>query len=233
MQMKTWLARHEAIDIFSEYLRWSIPGYDTKTDPLDEGPTPDDNNPDDDEQPEASTTGRSDEVSCSVAVRPPFPKTSIDTIIDKFHATDFLPCLYTFLQQRNILLSNFDSVNPTSVNIPVYKHLNLLLPNLLEVSTEGQPTRDVVCACAATPAQGLKKGTAETFDTVFARKNPLGGEKLKWWSSKGTFHPLSNSRMLNLLQDLCIAQVQVIFDLPSEYGTFPEPLAYVKWFKPL
>jgi len=25
--------------------------------------------------------------------------------------------------------------------------------------------------------------------------------------------------------------VRVIFNLPPEYGTFPEPLAYVKWFK--
>ena len=90
VQMKTWLVRHEAIDIFSEYLQWSIPGYDTETDPLDEGLTLDDNSPSDDEQPESSTTGQSDKVSHSVAVRPPFPKTSINTIIDKFHATDFL-----------------------------------------------------------------------------------------------------------------------------------------------
>jgi hypothetical protein len=37
------------------------------------------------------------------------------------------------------------------------------------------------------PERGLKKGVLEIFDTVFARKDPLMGDKLKWWSSKGTF----------------------------------------------
>jgi len=234
VQMKTWLARREAIDIFSEYLRWSIPGYDTEADPLNEGPTLDgDENPGDDEPSEAPITSRSDEVSYSVAVRPPFPKTSVDTIVSKFRAPDFLHCLYAFLRQRDVLLANFDSINPTTVNVPVYKRLNLLIPNIPEVSTEGRPTRDVVRACAATPGQGLKKGVPGVFDTVFARKDPLTGDKLKWWSSRGTFHSSSNAQLLNRLRDLCVAQVRVIFDLPPEYGTFPEPLAYVEWFKPL
>ena len=190
-QMKTWLARREAIDIFSEYLRWSIPGYDTETDPLDEGPVT--NNPDNDEPPEPSITSRSDEVSYSVAVRPPFPKTSVNAIISKFHAPDFFHCLYAFLQQCGILLSNFDSIDPATVHIPVYKRLILLIPNLPEVSTEGHPTRDVVRACAATPDRGLKKGAPAVFDTVFARKEPLAGDKLKWWSSKGISYPPSDA----------------------------------------
>ena len=52
IQMKTWLARHEAINTFSEYLRWSIPGYDTKADSLDEGLVPNkDNDPSNNELP--------------------------------------------------------------------------------------------------------------------------------------------------------------------------------------
>ena len=234
VQMKTWLARREAIDIFSEYLRWSMPGYDTETNLLDEGLIPNDNNgPGDDEPVEPPITGRSDEVSFSVAVRPPFPKTSIITIATKFHAPDFLHCLYTFLRQRDMLPKNFDSVDSGTVNVPVFKRVNLLIPNLPEVSTEGHPTRDVVRACAAMPEKGLKKGAPEIFDTVFARKDPLVGDRLKWWSSKGSSCPLPDTQLLNRFQDLCIAQVRVIFDLPSAYGTFPEPLAYVEWFKPL
>jgi hypothetical protein len=189
IQMKTWLARRESIEIFSEYLRWSIPGYDMEADLLDKEPILDDNNnPNDDEPLEHPLTSQSDEVSYSVAARPPFPKTSIDTIVKGFRASDFLHYLYTFLRQRDILPGNFDSINPATVNVPVFKRLNLLVPNLPEVSTEGNPTRDVVRACVAIPTRGLKKGVPEIFDTVFARKEPLAGGKLKWWSSKGTFH---------------------------------------------
>ena len=152
--MKTWPARREAIEIFSEYLRWSMPGYDMEANPLDEASTlNNDDGPGDDglESPEPPPTGRSDKVSYSIAVNAPFPKTSIDTIINKFHAPDFLHYLYTFLRQRDILLQNFDTVDPATVNVPVYKRLNLLIPTLPEVSTEGHPTRDVVRACAAMP----------------------------------------------------------------------------------
>ena len=188
--MKTWLAWHEAINIFSEYLCWSIPGYDIATDLLDEGLVLNDNEGGgDDEPPDPPITGRSDEVSYSIAARPPFPKTSIDTIINKFHAPDFLHCLYTFLQQRDILPKNFHSISPATVTITVFKRLNLLLPNLPEVSTEGHRIRDVVHAYVAAPEKGLKKGAPEVFDTIFAQKDPLVGDRLKWWSSKGTSHP--------------------------------------------
>lgn len=199
VQMKTWLARHEAIDIFSDYLRWSMPGYDTETNTLDG--VNDNDGPVNDDPPEPPVTGRSDEVSFSVAVRPPFPKMSIDTIVDKFHASDFLHSLHEFLRQRNILPLDFDSINPATVDVPVYKRLNLLIPNLPEVSTEGHPTRDVIRACAITPGQGLKKGVPEIFDTVFARKDPLTGGKLKWWSSKGTvYSKFPDMQRLNYFQ---------------------------------
>jgi hypothetical protein len=187
-QMKTWLARREAIAIFSEYLCWSMPGYDTEADILGEGLNLNDNGPGDDDPPEPPITGRSSEVSFSVAVRPPFPKTSVNTVVDKFHAPDFLYHLHAFLQQRGILPQNFDSVDPATVDIPVFKRLNLLIPNLPEVSTEGLQTQDVIRACAATPEQGLKKGVPGIFDTVFAWKDPLMGDKLKWWSSRGIAH---------------------------------------------
>jgi hypothetical protein len=32
---------------------------------------------------------------------------------------------------------------------------------------------------------------------------------------------------------LRVAQVRLIFDLPSHFGLFPHPLAYVEWFTPL
>lgn len=33
--------------------------------------------------------------------------------------------------------------------------------------------------------------------------------------------------------DLTVACVQVIFNLPKHLGTFPHPLAYVHWYRPL
>ena len=42
---------------------------------------------------------------------------------------------------------------------------------------------------------------------------------------------LHSRHLLTLVgQGLTAAQVQVIFSLPEEYGSFPEPLAYVEWF---
>ena len=32
---------------------------------------------------------------------------------------------------------------------------------------------------------------------------------------------------------LCVAEIQVIFALPSHLGSFPHPLAYVHWFTPI
>ena len=121
--MKTWLARHEAINTFSEYLRWSIPGYDTKADSLDEGLVPnEDNNPSNNELPTPPiTAGQFNEVSYSVAVRPPLPKTSINAIINEFRAPNFLPCLYSFLQQRGIVPENFNSIDPATITFPVFK----------------------------------------------------------------------------------------------------------------
>jgi hypothetical protein len=36
-----------------------------------------------------------------------------------------------------------------------------------------------------------------------------------------------------ILLVLRVAQVQVLFKLPAQFGTFPHPLAYVEWFTPL
>jgi hypothetical protein len=35
-----------------------------------------------------------------------------------------------------------------------------------------------------------------------------------------------------LFSGLRVAQIHVIFRLPSQYGTFAHPLAYVEWFRP-
>jgi hypothetical protein len=93
--------------------------------------------------------------------------------------------LTEFLQLWKIVPLNFDLINPAIIDFPVFKCLNLLVPNLSEVSTRGEPIRDVIRACAAVPDQGMTKGSPGIFNTVFARKDPLVGEELEWWSSKG------------------------------------------------
>ncbi|KII86050.1 hypothetical protein PLICRDRAFT_115311, partial [Plicaturopsis crispa FD-325 SS-3] len=32
---------------------------------------------------------------------------------------------------------------------------------------------------------------------------------------------------------LCVAQIRAIFTMPAQFGTFPHPLVYVHWFRPL
>jgi hypothetical protein len=43
---------------------------------------------------------------------------------------------------------------------------------------------------------------------------------------------LDNSSLAKCDSGLRAAQVGVVFKLPSQYGTFPHPLAYVEWFRP-
>ena len=38
--------------------------------------------------------------------------------------------------------------------------------------------------------------------------------------------------MCNLFAGLHAAQIHVIFTLPSHYGSFSHPLAYIEWFRP-
>ncbi|KAG1852291.1 hypothetical protein DFJ58DRAFT_612482, partial [Suillus subalutaceus] len=35
------------------------------------------------------------------------------------------------------------------------------------------------------------------------------------------------------MSGLRVGEVMVIFDLPSHFGHFPHPLAYIHWFRPL
>lgn len=47
------------------------------------------------------------------------------------------------------------------------------------------------------------------------------------------FTQTGDSAELNIiLAGLRIAQIRVLFKLPSQYGKFPHPLAYVEWFRP-
>jgi hypothetical protein len=248
-QMKTWLARRESIDTFFSYLCWAIPGYGVANntgsiddgadmnalDPDNEGEPPDLTCP---VEPTSPTLSPHDtaKVLYSVASRPPLPNTTIDTITNSFHAPDFPYYLWQFLKQRNLLPPNFDDINTSEVKVSVFKRLNLLIPTLPEVSTSGQPIRDVVRATAAVPGKGVKKGTPAIFDTVLARKESPPDGYLEWWSTQGgtqTSSRGSHTSPLILVSDLCTAQVRLLFNLPVEYGSFSEPLAYVEWFKPL
>lgn len=196
-QMKTWLTRRESIDLFSSYLCWAIPGYgvaddaDDIDDPDVTGASaPDPDSPGDPPNlapPATRTTSaqNTDKIIYSVASRPPLPNTTIDTVINSFHAANFPYYLWQFLKQYDILPPNFDNINTSEVKVPVFKCLNLLLPTLPEVSTSGQPIRDVVRATAAVPGKGVKKGTPAVFDTILAWKEPPPDGHLEWWSVQG------------------------------------------------
>ncbi|KAJ7112374.1 hypothetical protein C8R44DRAFT_546823, partial [Mycena epipterygia] len=43
----------------------------------------------------------------------------------------------------------------------------------------------------------------------------------------------TNKQQFSATTGLCVVRVRVIFCIPEDFGPYPEPLAYVDWFKPL
>ncbi|OBZ67221.1 hypothetical protein A0H81_13049 [Grifola frondosa] len=89
---------------------------------------------------------------------------------------------------------------------------NRTLPAAAEHLISRKPTQDTIRAIPSTPAQRLKKATPAHFDTVLVRQTP------------GDYECDSD----NPLDDLCVARVRAIFQLPEAYGAqFKHPLAHV------
>ncbi|KAJ7802297.1 hypothetical protein B0H14DRAFT_2614443 [Mycena olivaceomarginata] len=77
---------------------------------------------------------------------------------------------------------------------------------------------DTVRAARAEPgkmtAKGIMPAKEGQFDTVLVRKDTPDPDH----------HPIHG---------ISVARIRVIFRLPEHYGSYPHPLAYVDWYKPL
>ncbi|KAJ7743396.1 hypothetical protein B0H16DRAFT_1664152 [Mycena metata] len=202
-----------AIDRFTSYLQWTIPGYllelndAPQVDPDSDSEDSDDDEPADDIDPPSNAVS----TYYTIAKKAPFPRVSVTSLEQEYGASNFLTHLKTFLRAEDILPRQF---NDMSASFPVYKRVVVKIPPVVQVSTS--VINDPIRATRATPSRGLKRAVPAHFDTVLARKEA----------------PVGPQPRLSL-EGLFAGRMQVIFALPVEYGRFNVPLAYIEWYKPL
>ncbi|KAJ7495743.1 hypothetical protein B0H11DRAFT_1910488 [Mycena galericulata] len=227
-QMTVWLRRQEAIYRFGTYLQWAIPGYkadaqsasddddDDEEDISLSGPAPeppktsDEPDSDDDEaELEDRDTTEPSTPFYRVAKKPAFPHLTAARISTEFFAPDFLINLDRFLESKSII----PRVEPSNdSNFPVYKRLSFPLPKIPEVTSHD--VIDTIQAVRGAPLRMTPKAKAGQFDTILVRTGKAGADKVP-------------------TDGLSVARIRVIFRLPEDHGNYPEPLAYIDWYKPL
>ncbi|KAJ7207810.1 hypothetical protein B0H12DRAFT_1034405 [Mycena haematopus] len=235
-QMTVWLRRQEAVYRFGTYLQWAVPGYIAQPESASAAEDDDDEDPDDttaspsvpvpsqsaeaddDSDDELEDAPKSVEPSAPiyrVAKKPAFPRLTAASICTQFKAPDFLFNLDDFLKSHAITPRVEPSENST---FPVYKRLSIPLPTIPEVGSHD--VMDRIRAVRAQPLQMTAKGVipakAGQFDTILVRSVKPGADQ----------RPTDG---------LAVARIRVIFRLPAseDHGNYPDPLAYVDWYKPL
>ncbi|KAJ6533903.1 hypothetical protein DFH09DRAFT_932549 [Mycena vulgaris] len=210
-QMTVWLCRQDTIYKFGTYLQWAVPGYDeqgTAPPPPCEDPASDDEG----ELEDAPASTPSTPVY-RVAKTPGFPSVTLASIVTDFHAPDFAINLDRFLEFKSIIPRLEPADNST---FPVYKRLSVSLPKISEVGSHD--LNDTIRAVKGEPMKmtpaGVKLAKPGQFDTVLIRTTPPGKDQ----------RPTDG---------LSVARIRLIFRLPEDYGVYPDPLAYVDWYKPL
>jgi hypothetical protein len=78
--------------------------------------------------------------------------------------------------------------------------------------------------------KGVKQAKPDQFDTVLIRQTPPDRSQRP---TDGTHFILIKVRGAEKLPGISVARIRVIFRLPDDYGKYPDPLAYVDWYKPL
>ncbi|KAJ7025433.1 hypothetical protein C8F04DRAFT_1191439 [Mycena alexandri] len=222
-QMTTWLTRQEAVYKFGTFLQWAVPGYvtDIPGSSQDSDESPDDEDdaaPPPPPEPESDDEGELEDAAASVSLycvakKPAFPHLTATIIAAKFHAPDFLINLDKFLESQSITPPIEPSENST---FPVYKQLVIPLPQISEVKLHA--VHDTIRALRGEPmkftSKGIKAEKPSRFDTILVHKTPIGNDQ----------RPTDG---------ISVGRLCVIFRLPENHGPYPDPLAYVNWYKPL
>ncbi|KAH7877102.1 uncharacterized protein C8R40DRAFT_1159941 [Lentinula edodes] len=224
-QMTRWLDRREKVLWFTHFLDWAL-----EKDHIDWLAT---REVDEEETEEAVTIPEFGEAlqvegirtnlqyrktTCMVAKQTPVTNITIESLDSDFGCSTFVYAMERFLREQNLLRSDYWDAQPAKYSL--YKQFWVIVLPTLEFSNSS--IVDVMHATAAQPAVlsgcGKCKYTPAQFETVLARKSlPDSREDLDVLAKDG----------------LHVAQVRAIFDLPSQLGSFPHPLAYVEWFTPL
>ncbi|KAJ7751238.1 hypothetical protein DFH07DRAFT_745544 [Mycena maculata] len=214
-QMTLWLQRQEAVARFSAFREWMFPPPTSpvattisttisKTLPASTPPT----------DSEADTLVHK---TYSIAKRPPAATRCVlgSHIIapDGHNASRFLHSLTQFLRSANSTFTPYDfDVFPT------WKRIKFTLPNIPEVGDRH--------------ATNLVRATAPVVPPGFARRRVIEPAYHDFALVKtAEANPFTDG---TALQGLRVAQVRVIFQLPTHYPVkSAQPLAYIEWLTPL
>ncbi|KAJ6625726.1 hypothetical protein B0H10DRAFT_2174006 [Mycena sp. CBHHK59/15] len=208
-QMALWLQRQEAMALRSMYLTW----YDKQF----PRPCSDDSDDSSDEElggdtvtVPVSTPSTSTITSYTIAKSPATLNLTVASLQTRHGAADIIPALTAFLKLNFKTcpvtpgpFDRFDVYNKISPHMPSNRYLS------------DQPRTNRIRAVPAVPAKGRSPGSPAFFDTALVIEDP------------SQYIPSSG------IAGLRPAQIRVIFNLPSQFGTFPHPLAYIEWFTPL
>ena len=170
-QMTKWLDRREAMERFKAYLNWLLQREDV--DDLegdeDEGELGDSgcgshNSDTVDDNDELSLSNADLPVTHHLSIKPGFPLVNLEDITNRFHATDFLPALTTFIRRHFPPPQQPILPNPTDL-FDVFKRLSI---HLHDIPATGRiNTLQRIRAVPLIP--GLRKDSTASFDIVLVR----------------------------------------------------------------
>ncbi|KAF8122220.1 hypothetical protein EV363DRAFT_1183475 [Boletus edulis] len=208
IQMTRWLQRQEAVIWFGAYLCWR---HKTELTHLEPSGSESDESIAGNAVPHCRRLGADSDHPSNVyrvSQQPQFPKKPLQQLEQHHGAVCFLEALKVFI---NTLPHGCQRFEPNVHDrFDVYSNLVLFLPPMEHAANKHARIRS-----HPQRYNGVRKPpTLARYDTVLVEVDrdlrPLGG-----------------------LHGLRVAEVRVIFRLPTHLGNYPHPLAYIHWFKPL
>ena len=175
-QMTVWLGRQEAVARFRAYL-----DYVNALDPI----PPDDVEPHDFEdnemeEVEPAHTNPSPHPTHSVAIKPAFPHTDVNTIITQFKATNFISTLSAYIRRQ--IPPPALPILPNSVDrFDIYKRITIFRPSNLSAKFPKSVAR--LRATPGSPEKGRVKAVPAHFDVVLVREADVNENQ----HTRGTF----------------------------------------------
>jgi hypothetical protein len=162
-QMTVWLGRQEAVARFRAYL-----DYVNALDPIALDPIPHDDEPhasdyEDNEMEEPTDSDLSPHSSHSLAIKPAYPRTDLNTLITQFKAFNFISALSTYI--RRCIPPPAIPVLPNLVDrFDLYRRVTVIRPS--NPSAGFPKSVDRLRATHSVPAKGRSKAVPAHFDTV-------------------------------------------------------------------
>lgn len=238
-QMVQWLERQEAINYHESFIAWSLEedGEDVPEDNESEAedeadsdqeadacePPESDDQPDgreyedddDDEVPMARLIRDlrqkhvrfSDKQHCVLAKKPACRNTSVEVIETRYGADNFIVALSEFLHDNDLTRRVRPDRNADAFDL--YSQVNILRPPNPYIKDN---RTDLIKTVPAAPRKGRKAEKPHRFDVALVATR--AERPSTTWGLEG----------------LRAARIRVIFDLPPQFGTYPDRLVYLEWF---